>query len=139
MPFLPPSGSHPDLDTYDLSSLKVVLTGGAPVPLIMVEQVKARVGADVCIVFGQTESSCCLTATLLDDPYELKAATVGKALPYIDIKIIDPVTGGVVPVGSAENSVLAACWSWPDTIRCQRRPQRRLIVTAGCIQATWPP
>jgi fatty-acyl-CoA synthase len=92
--------SHPDLDTYDLSSLKVVLTGGAPVPLVMVEQVHARLGADVAIVFGQTESSCCLTSTLLDDPYELRATTVGRALPYIDIKIIDPHTGEVAPVGA---------------------------------------
>jgi len=52
------------------------------------------------ICFGQTEGSCCLTTTLLDDPFELKAATVGKALPYIDIKFIDPVTGEVVPVGA---------------------------------------
>jgi fatty-acyl-CoA synthase len=65
----------------------------------MVEQVKARLGADMLICFGQTEGSCCLTTTLLDDPFELKAATVGRALPYIDIKIIDPVTGEVVPVG----------------------------------------
>jgi fatty-acyl-CoA synthase len=91
--------AHPDLDAYDLSTLKVVLTGGAPVPLVMVEQVQARIGADVVIVFGQTESSCCLTSTLLGDPYELKAATVGRALPYIDIKIIDPVTAEVTLVG----------------------------------------
>jgi fatty-acyl-CoA synthase len=90
---------HPDFDTYDLSSIKVVLTGGAPVAVFMFEQVKARLGADMLICFGQTEGSCCLTTTLLDDPFELKAATVGKALPYIDIKIIDPVTGEVVPVG----------------------------------------
>jgi len=91
--------SHPDLDTYDLSSLKVVMTGGAPVPLVMVERVQARIGADVVIIFGQTESSCCLTTTLLEDPYELKATTVGRALPYIDMKIIDPVTAEVAPVG----------------------------------------
>ena len=91
--------SHPDLDTSDLASLKVVVTGGAPVPLVMVEQVQARLGADVVIIFGQTESSCCLTTTLLEDPYELKAATVGRALPYTDMKVIDPLTGDVVPVG----------------------------------------
>src|SRR5262249_32513731 len=48
----------------------------------------------------QTESSCCLTTTLLEDPYELKAATVGRALPYTDIKVIDPLTGEVAPVGA---------------------------------------
>ncbi len=67
-------------------------------PLLM-EQVKAQLGADVLICFGQTEGSCCITMTLADDPFELKAATVGKALPYIEIKIIDPATGEIVPVG----------------------------------------
>jgi fatty-acyl-CoA synthase len=63
------------------------------------EQVKERTGADVAIVFGQTEGSCCLTSTLSDDPFELKAATVGKPLSFIDVKIIDPATGTLVPVG----------------------------------------
>ena len=90
---------HPDFDRYDLSSLKIVGTGAAPVPVFLMEQVKARMGADVFIAFGQTEGSCAITTTLSDDPFELKAATVGKPLPYIDVKIIDPATGEVVPVG----------------------------------------
>jgi fatty-acyl-CoA synthase len=69
---------HPDFATYDLSSLNLVIAGAAPVPVSLMEQVKARIGADVAIVFGQTECSCCLTSTLPDDPFELKAATVGK-------------------------------------------------------------
>src|SRR5256885_7811866 len=68
---------HPDCSSYDLSSLKVVGSGGAPVPLFLVEQVKTQLGADVFICFGQTEGSCCITMTLADDPFELKAATVG--------------------------------------------------------------
>lgn len=90
---------QPDFAKYDLSSLIVVTAGAAPVPVSLMEQVKARIGADVAIVFGQTEGSCCLTATLPNDPFELKSATVGKPLPYIDVKIIDPATGTVVPVG----------------------------------------
>jgi fatty-acyl-CoA synthase len=90
---------HPDFATYDLSSLNLVTSGAAPVPVSLMEQVKTRIGADVAIVFGQTEGSCCLTSTLPDDPFELKSATVGKPLPYIDVKIIDPATDTVVPVG----------------------------------------
>jgi fatty-acyl-CoA synthase len=89
----------PDFDTYDLSSLTVVTSGAAPVPVSLMEQVKTRIGTDIAIVFGQTEGSCCLTSTLPDDSFELKAATVGKPLPHIDVKIIDPATGEVVPVG----------------------------------------
>ncbi len=90
---------HPDFASYDLSSLVVVTSGAAPVPVSLMEQVKERIGADVAIGFGQTEGTCCLTCTLPDDPFELKATTVGKPLPHIDLKIIDPATGEVVPVG----------------------------------------
>jgi fatty-acyl-CoA synthase len=90
---------HPDFASYDLSSLTIVSSGAAPVPVFLMEQVKARLGADVAIIFGQTEGSCCLTSTLPEDPFELKAATVGKPLPHIDLKIINPATGEVVPIG----------------------------------------
>ncbi len=90
---------HPDFASYDLSSLKVVSSGAAPVPVALMEEVKERIGADIAILFGQTEGTFCLTATLPNDPFELKATTVGKPLPYIDIKIIDPATGEVAPVG----------------------------------------
>jgi len=89
---------HPDFEQYDLSSLKVVGTGAAPVPVSLMEQVQARIGADVFIGFGQTEGGL-ITTTLAEDSFELKAATVGKPLPYIEVKIIDPATGKVVPVG----------------------------------------
>jgi fatty-acyl-CoA synthase len=89
---------HPDFEQYDLSSLKVIGAGGAPIPVFLMEQVKARMAADVFIIFGQTEG-CAITATLADDSFELKAATVGKPLPHITVKIIDPATGQVVPVG----------------------------------------
>ncbi len=90
---------HPTFARFDLSSLLYIVSGGTPVPVSLMEQVKAAIGADVAIVFGQTEGSCCLTLTLPDDPFELKAATVGKPLPHIEIKISDPVTGAAVPVG----------------------------------------
>ena len=90
---------QPDFANYDLSSLTVVTAGGAPVPVSLMEQVKARIGADVAIVFGQTEGSCFLTSTHPDDPFELKTATVGKPLPSIDVKIIQPGTDTIVPVG----------------------------------------
>jgi fatty-acyl-CoA synthase len=90
---------HPDFGKYDLSSLNGVVCAGAPVPVALMEQVKERIGADVIIAFGQTENTGAITLTLRDDPFELKAATVGIPLPYVDVKIIDPATGEVVPVG----------------------------------------
>jgi fatty-acyl-CoA synthase len=89
---------HPDFTSYDLSSLERVVCAGAPVPVSLMEQVKERMGADVVIAFGQTENSGAITLTLPDDPFELKAATVGIPYPHTDVKIIDPLSGAVVPV-----------------------------------------
>jgi fatty-acyl-CoA synthase len=90
---------HPDFEQYDLSSLSQVISGGAPVPVALMEQVHARVGADASIVYAQTEASCTMTQTLPDDPFERKVATVGVPLPHTEIKIVDPATGKTVPCG----------------------------------------
>ncbi|HEY6409848.1 MAG TPA: AMP-binding protein, partial [Ktedonobacteraceae bacterium] len=90
---------HPDFDKYDLSSLRTVVSGGSPVPIYLMEQVKERIGVDVCIVFGQTEASPIITQTLPNDPFERKTATVGKPLPITEVKIIHPTTSEIVPCG----------------------------------------
>ncbi len=90
---------HPDFASFDLASLRSVVSGGAPVPVYLMEQVKERMGADVAIVFGQTESSAAITLTLPGDTFELKSATVGVPLPHVETKIINPATGKVVPCG----------------------------------------
>ena len=90
---------HPDASMYDLSSLQLIGTGGASVPVVLMEQVKERIGADVFIGFGQTEATCGITTTLSNDPFELKAATVGRPLPHTGVKIINAETGTVTPVG----------------------------------------
>ncbi len=90
---------HPDFAKYDLSSLRTVVSGGSPVPVYLMEQVKERMGADVAIVFGQTEASAAITLTRQDDTFELKSATVGVPLPHVEVRIINPASGEVVPCG----------------------------------------
>ncbi|HEU5229847.1 MAG TPA: AMP-binding protein [Ktedonobacteraceae bacterium] len=90
---------HPEFSSFDLSSLRAVISGGAPVPVYLMEQVKKLMGADVAIVFGQTEASAAITLTLADDPFELKSATVGVSLPHVETKVVDPATGATVPCG----------------------------------------
>jgi len=90
---------HPDFSQYDLSSLRSVISGGSPVPVYLMEQVKERMGADVAIVFGQTEASAAITLTRQDDSFELKSATVGVPMPHSEVKIINPATGELVPCG----------------------------------------
>ncbi|HXL35861.1 MAG TPA: AMP-binding protein [Ktedonobacteraceae bacterium] len=90
---------QPDFEAYDLSSLVRVGTGGATVPVSLIEQVTERMGADVCNFFGQTEASPFITKTLPDDPFELQATTVGLPLPHSEVKLINPTSGNIVPCG----------------------------------------
>jgi fatty-acyl-CoA synthase len=90
---------HPDFAKHDLSSLRTVVSGGSPVPVYLMEQVKERMGADVAIVFGQTEASAAITLTRQDDTFALKSATVGVPLPHVEVKIINPATGELVSCG----------------------------------------
>ncbi len=84
---------------FDLSSLRLVYSGGTTVPVAVLQQVKEKMGADVGILFGMTESTGAGTGTLIEDTFENKAATVGQAYPRLDAKVIDPVTGEAVGVG----------------------------------------
>jgi fatty-acyl-CoA synthase len=90
---------HPDFSSYDLSDLRSVVSGGSPVPVYLMEQVKERIGADVAIVFGQTEASAAISLTLQEDTFELKSATVGIPLPHGEVKIINSASGEAVPYG----------------------------------------
>ena len=90
---------QPDFEAYDLSSLVRVGTGGATVPVSLIEQVTERMGADVCNFFGRTEASPFITKTLPDDPFELQATTVGLPLPHSEVKLINPTSGNIVSCG----------------------------------------
>lgn len=90
---------HPDFASFDLSSLKSVVSGGSPVPVYLMEQVSERMGADATIVFGQTEASAAITLTRREDSFDLKSATVGVPMPHTEVKIIDPATGQLVACG----------------------------------------
>ncbi len=89
---------------FDLSSLSFIYTGGTPIPVALMEQVKARLGADCRIFFGMTESTGAGTVTLDDDSFELKSSTVGIPAPHVEIKIVDPTTGE--PVGFGQRGEL---------------------------------
>jgi fatty-acyl-CoA synthase len=91
---------HPDLARRNLSSLRSVGSGGAPVPADLVRRIEATLDVRFAIVFGQTECMAVATMTRLDDTPDDKAETVGLALPQIEVKVIDPVGGDVVPPGT---------------------------------------
>jgi fatty-acyl-CoA synthase len=85
---------------FDTSSLRFVISGGTPIPVPVMEQVRSVFGAQPMIGFGMTEASPMVTGTLQGDSFELKSATVGIPLPHTDVKLID-TQGQVVPLGQA--------------------------------------
>ena len=91
---------HPDFDKYDLSSLRTGIMAGSPCPIKVMEEVVDRMGAnEITIAYGQTEASPVITQTRVDDPIELRVSTVGKHLPNVEVKIVDPETGKEVSCG----------------------------------------
>ena len=90
--------NHPDFDHYDLTSLRTGVMAGAPCPEETMNQVRTKMHCEeVVIAFGQTESAPVMTMTRRDDPVELRVATVGRLLPDIEGKIVDPESGKDLP------------------------------------------
>lgn len=90
---------HPDFGQRDLSSLKTIISGAAAVPAALVERTRAEMGCDFSIVFGQTEINGVVTQTLLTDSVKDQAETLGRPVPNVEVKVADPETGKVLPIG----------------------------------------
>jgi len=91
---------HSDLGRHDLSSLRVVASGGASVAPELVRGVESRLRVKFAVVYGQTESSPLITQTRLDDATDKRVNTIGRPMPQVAVKIVDPASGGIVPVGA---------------------------------------
>lgn len=91
---------HPDFDKFDLTSLRSGIMAGSPCPIeVMKRVIRDMHASEITIAYGQTESSPVITQTRTDDPIELRVATVGRALPDVEVKIVDIETGATVPPG----------------------------------------
>ena len=90
---------HPTFENRDLSSLRAIFSGGATVPAALVRRLESTLKAPFVIVFGQTECSPVACMTRPSDSIEDKAETVGLPMPNVEVKVIDPETGRVQPVG----------------------------------------
>lgn len=91
---------HPDFDKFNLSSLRTGIMAGSPCPINVMRQVVDRMGMkEITITYGQTEASPATTMTNTDDPLELRVSTVGRSMPFVETKIVDPETGETLPDG----------------------------------------
>ncbi|HWA97498.1 MAG TPA: AMP-binding protein [Pirellulales bacterium] len=81
----------------DLSSLRTGIMSGSPCPIEVMRQVIAQMHIrEITIAYGQTEASPVITQTRADDPIELRVETVGRPLPNVEVKLVDPATGNEV-------------------------------------------
>ena len=91
---------HPQFDEFDVSSLRTGIMAGSPCPIEVMKQVIDRMGADqMTIAYGQTEHSPVITQTLTSDSIERRVSTVGKVLPGVEARVVDPETGQEVGAG----------------------------------------
>jgi fatty-acyl-CoA synthase len=92
--------NHPEFSSFDLSSLRTGIMAGSPCPIEVMKAVVERMGArEITIAYGQTESSPVITQTRTNDPIELRVTSVGRPLPHVEVKIVDPSTGKELPPG----------------------------------------
>lgn len=85
---------------YDTSSLRTGIMAGSPCPIEVMKAVVNRMGArEITITYGQTEASPAITMTRTDDPIDLRVTTVGRTIPNVEAKILDPETGAECPPG----------------------------------------
>ena len=91
---------HPDFDKFDLSSLRTGIMAGSPCPTEVMKRVVREMNmSEITIAYGQTEASPVITQTRTEDPVELRVSTVGRALPDVEVKIVDIETGAILPPG----------------------------------------
>ncbi|HOS31038.1 MAG TPA: AMP-binding protein, partial [Treponemataceae bacterium] len=92
--------NHPMFSMFDMSSLRTGIMAGSLCPIDLMKQVMAKMNlTEITSVYGLTETSPGMTQSRTDDPMEIRATTVGKELPGIEVKVINPDTGKECAVG----------------------------------------
>jgi fatty-acyl-CoA synthase len=87
----------PSLPGRKINTLRTGIMSGAPCPIEVMRQVIDKLGpSELTIAYGQTEASPVITQTRTDDPLELRVETVGRPLPGVEVKIVDPATGAAL-------------------------------------------
>jgi fatty-acyl-CoA synthase len=112
---------HPDFASYDLSSLRTGIMAGSPCPVEVMKRVVDDMHMrDVAICYGMTETSPVSTMTQAEDSLIHRTQTVGRVMPHVEVKIVDPATGIALPRGQAGEictrgySVMLGYWDDPE-------------------------
>jgi fatty-acyl-CoA synthase len=91
---------HPEFANFDLTSLRTGIMAGSNCPIEVMKKVISEMNmTEITIAYGQTEASPVITQTRTEDSVELRVATVGRALPDVEVKIVDIESGATLPPG----------------------------------------
>ncbi|MDG1943825.1 MAG: AMP-binding protein [Halioglobus sp.] len=91
---------HAQFAEFDLTSLRTGIMAGAPCPVEVMQRVIGQMHlGEILIAYGQTEVSPINHMTLPDDSLKKRTQTVGRAVPWVEIRVVDNA-GIVVPVGA---------------------------------------
>ncbi|RPF37262.1 AMP-binding protein [Streptomyces sp. TLI_185] len=111
----------PDFASYDLSTLRTGIMAGSPCPVEVMKRVVAEMHMEeVSICYGMTETSPVSLQTRRDDDLEHRTGTVGRVLPHIEVKVVDPATGVTQSRGvpgelcTRGYSVMLGYWNEPE-------------------------
>lgn len=110
-----------DFEDYDLSSLRTGVMAGSPCPVEVMTRVIERMNmSEVAICYGMTETSPVSTMTRRDDTVAARTRTVGRTMPALESKIVDPATGELLTRGRSGElctrgyAVMAGYWEEPE-------------------------
>lgn len=111
----------PDFASYDLSTLRTGVMAGSLCPIEVMNRVITEMNMkDVAICYGMTETSPVSTMTRSVDTMAQRTETVGRTMPNLESRIVDPVTGEVVERGGIGElctrgyAVMRGYWNQPD-------------------------
>ncbi len=111
----------PDFADFDLGSLRTGIMAGSPCPVEVMKRVVSEMHMpEVTICYGMTETSPVSTQTRADDSLDRRVSTVGRIHPHLEIKVVDPESDLVVPLGEPGElctrgySVMSGYWNEPD-------------------------
>ncbi|QCX53529.1 AMP-binding protein [Elizabethkingia sp. JS20170427COW] len=114
----------PNFKEYDLSSLRTGVMAGSLCPPEIMKRVQSEMNMkEISICYGMTETSPVSTQTMIGVPFEKQVSTVGTVQDHLEIKIIDPTTGAIVPRGTSGElctrgySVMLKYWNDPEKTR----------------------
>jgi acyl-CoA synthetase (AMP-forming)/AMP-acid ligase II len=81
---------HPDRDTYDTSTLRLAVTGAAAVPVEMIRRMREELTFTTIVTgYGLTEAHGMGTMCRHDDDPEIISKTAGRAIPDVDVRVVD--------------------------------------------------